>query len=303
MCSSRSLGNDSPERPVLIGVAVQGLGLDRCGRRRSLPALVELQLTRSWSAPLEAVLRQPSTQCSRAAPAEHSMLQGCLSRGASSLRHLAAELACQRVSGCISRPALRLSQPSSCAASQSRACASRSTQCFQAALRPAATAACSSCRRRNRTLFLTAARGVLFTSSFSAQSRGPRRVQMHRRAHQLQAGHRRLRVSMHALVELCPQRLHDLATAPAHCGGSALRLVLAACGCTHSCSAAAVGATRATDAAARPAVRCCLAPLQPICCARCSLPMIDDHRVDVTDSRGRKGGAIAPPLLFLPALG
>jgi hypothetical protein len=252
---------------------------------------------------------------SRVAPAEHSMLQGCASRALDAPRLslswcvFSASPCCgTRLPACkrlhLPRPALRLSQPSSCAASQSRACASRSTQCFQAALRPAATAACSSCRRRNRTLFLTAARGVLFTSSFSAQSRGPRRVQMHRRAHQLQAGHRRLRVSMHALVELCSQRLHDLATARArHCGGSALRLVLAACGCTHSCSAAAVGATRATDAAARPAVRCCLAPLQPICCARCSLPMIDDHRVDVTDSRGRKGGAIAPPLLFLPALG
>jgi hypothetical protein len=31
VCSSRSLRNDSPERPLLVGVAVQGLGLDRCG--------------------------------------------------------------------------------------------------------------------------------------------------------------------------------------------------------------------------------------------------------------------------------
>lgn len=164
--------------------------------RRSLPALVELQLTRSWSAALEAVLRQSSTQCFQTAPAEHSMLQGCLSRGASSLRHLAAELACQRVSGCISRvqrcgyPAqlmrcvsiARLRQPKH---SMLPGCASARCHC-----------SCASCRRRNRKFSLmTAARGVLFTPSFTPSRRGPRCGQMHRRAHQLQAGHRRLRVS------------------------------------------------------------------------------------------------------------
>jgi hypothetical protein len=102
MCSSRSLGNDSPERPVLLGVAVQGLGLDRCGRRRSLPALVELQLTRSWSAPLEAVLRQSSTQCFQTAPAEHSMLQGCVLWCVFSASPRCGTRR-QRVSGCISR--------------------------------------------------------------------------------------------------------------------------------------------------------------------------------------------------------
>jgi hypothetical protein len=51
-----SLGTTRQNDPFSFGVAVQGLGLDRCGLRRCLPALVELQLTLTWFAPLEAYL-------------------------------------------------------------------------------------------------------------------------------------------------------------------------------------------------------------------------------------------------------
>jgi hypothetical protein len=138
-----------------------------------------------------------------------------------------------------------------------------STQCFQAALRPAATAAVQAAGAVTVILLDDCGSRHYLHAELLAQSMGttPRPDAPPRYS---AAGRSPTSPRVHALVELCPKRLHDLATAPArHCGGSALRLALAACGGMHSCSAAAVGATRATDAAVRPAVRCCPAPLQP----------------------------------------